>query len=57
MQIIGQLQHLQPAKPPLFIVENAAMQHNWKYETIRNEDFPAICKVLGTPVTVDAAAQ
>ncbi len=29
VQVIGALQQLQPALPPLFIVENAAMQHNF----------------------------
>ena len=54
VQIIGALQQLQ-AMPPLFIVENAAMQYNWQSEHIREHDFPEICNTLGTPVTFDAA--
>ena len=55
IQIIGALQQLQSAQLPLFIIENAAMQFNWKSDTIRNVDFPALCDQMGTPVTLDAA--
>jgi hypothetical protein len=54
--VTGHLQKLQPGKPPLFTVEDATMQHNWKDETIRNEDFKPYARCcLGTPVTIDAA--
>ena len=54
IQIIGTLQQLQPAQPPLFMVENAAMQHNFRSAEIRNDVFPAVCAILGVPITIDA---
>ena len=36
VRIIGTLQQLQPDLPPLFVVENAAMQYNWKSADIRD---------------------
>ena len=55
VQIIGAMQQLQQHAPPLYIVENAAMQYNWQSQHIREHDFPEICNTLGTPVTFDAA--
>ena len=55
IQIVGTLQQLQQAKPPLYVIENAAMQHNFRSATIRDVDFPAICKDIGVPVMIDAA--
>ena len=54
VQIIGALQQVQQF-PPLYIVENAAMQYNWQSAQVRDHDFPEICNTLGTPVTFDAA--
>ena len=54
IRIIGTLQQLQRATPPLYIVENYAMQHNFASAYIRGEVFPLVCSMLGTPVTIDA---
>ena len=54
IQIIGTLQQLQTRLPPLFMVENAAMQHNFRSKEIRDIVFPAVCDILGTPITIDA---
>jgi site-specific DNA-cytosine methylase len=43
IQVIGALQQLQPRRPPFYIIENAAMQHNWRSATIRDVDFPNLC--------------
>ena len=55
ISIIGSLQQLQPSKPPLYILENAAMQNNFNSQRVREEDFPALCRIIGTPVVLDAA--
>ena len=55
VKIIGYLQQLQRTLPPLYIVENAAMQYNFRSEIIRDTVFPAVCDMLGTPVMLDAA--
>ena len=36
-------------------MENAAMQYNFRSAVIREEVFPAVCAMLGTPVMIDAA--
>ena len=55
VKIIGFLQQLQRKQPPLYIVENAAMQYNFRSAIIRDEVYPSICNKLGTPVMLDAA--
>ena len=55
LQVIGALQQMQPATPPLYIVENAAMQYNFSSATVREEAYPAVCHALGIPITIDAA--
>jgi transposase InsO family protein len=52
--LIGALQQLQRV-PPLYIIENAALQHNFRSREIRERDFPALCQLIGRPVTLDAA--
>ena len=56
LQIIGELQHLQRRQlPPLYLVENTAMQCT---QTVRPEvqaSFDEICNRLGHPVVLDAA--
>ena len=54
LQIIGALQQLQPTKPPLYLVENAAMQHNFRSAKVREVDFPAVCGMFGSPTLCDA---
>ena len=48
VRIIGYLQQLQRTLPPLYIVENAAMQYNFRSAVIRDTVFPAVCSMLGT---------
>ena len=55
VKLIGYLQQLHRSLPPLYIVENAAMQYNFRSETIRDSVFRAICSMLGTPIMLDAA--
>lgn len=55
MQLIGMLQQLQTATPPLYIIENACMQHNFNSAYIREHVYPAVCAGLGSPITFDAA--
>jgi len=54
-RIIVLLQLVQPSRPPAYIVENAAMQHNFNHPRVREHDFQQVCSVLGPPVCVDAA--
>ena len=55
VRIIGLLQNLQKRRPPAYLLENAATQHNFKHVQVRSVDHAAICSVLGPPVCVDAA--
>ncbi len=55
VRIVGALQQLQPAQPPGFILENTAMQAHFAHQEVREQDFPAVCSVLGEPVLLDAA--
>ena len=55
VRIIGALQQLQRARPPAYLLENAAMQHNFNSASVRERDFPAVCAAIGTPVCLDAA--
>ena len=54
LQIVAWLQSIDPSVPPLYIVENAAMQHNWKSKDIRDTVFPLLCRSMGPPVCLDA---
>jgi hypothetical protein len=38
-RIIVLLQLVQPSRPPAYIVENAAMQHNFNHPRVREHDF------------------
>ena len=53
--IIGALQQLQHLHRPLYLLENAAMQYNFRSAEIRNVEFPALCMRIGDPVPLDAA--
>ena len=57
INIIGALQQLRQGrgKAPLYILENAAMQHNFRSQHVREVDFPAVCQRVGVPVVLDAA--
>ena len=53
--VIGYIQQLQHPRQPLYIVENAAMQHNFRSQHIATQDFNAVNRTLGLPICVDAA--
>ena len=55
VRIVGSLQQLQPNLPPLYILENTAMQLPFLKEHIRINDFSVICSTVGAPVLLDAA--
>ena len=44
-----------PKRPPAYILENVAMQHNFNHEHIRYTIYEELCARLGDPVTFDAA--
>ena len=54
MGILSTLQRLQPCRPPVYIVENTAMQVG-KHAGKLAGDFDTICNQLGAPVLLDAA--
>ena len=54
INIIGFLQQLQRERPPLWLLENAALQHNWRSKGVRENDYATVCSRLGAPVRVDA---
>ncbi len=56
VRIIGALQQLQVELPPAYLVENVAMQHNFSSEHIRQQAYSDVCRSLGDPVCIDAAA-
>jgi hypothetical protein len=55
VHILAALQRSQQQLPPAFLVENTAMQHNFRNEWIRTTQYGIICEALGEPVCVDAA--
>ena len=55
MQILAALQRHQKQLPPAYLVENTAMQHNFRSEEIRTSQYRVICMALGEPVCIDAA--
>jgi hypothetical protein len=54
VSILAWLQSLMPDTPPIYLLENAAMQHTSKHDL--SGDFQYICEVLGPSVCFDAAA-
>lgn len=55
LRILGALQQLQPDYPPGYVIENTAFQHNWKHAEVAQHEFSNICRMIGTPVLLDAA--
>jgi hypothetical protein len=55
LDIIRWLQDDQPSRPPAYLLENAALQHNFNSEFVSTTEFRKVCDLLGTPVCVDAA--
>ena len=54
-QCIAHLQRTQPQLPVAYILENVAMQHNFRHKHVREEVAAAVMTRLGEPVTFDAA--
>jgi site-specific DNA-cytosine methylase len=53
LRIVGALQQLQARKPPAYLLENTYMKH--AKGKVQEQDYLAICKAIGLPVTIDAA--
>ena len=54
LRMIGTLQQLQRERPPAYLLENVALQHNHSSAYIRDVASPYVNSCLGVPVTVDA---
>jgi hypothetical protein len=54
VQILATLQQCQLELPPAYIVENTAMQYNFRSEMVRGPQFQIICAALGEPTCLDA---
>jgi RNase H-like domain found in reverse transcriptase/Reverse transcriptase (RNA-dependent DNA polymerase)/Integrase zinc binding domain/PHD-finger len=55
VRIIGTLQQILVTRPPIYLIENTAMNHNFSSTQVRQVDYPFVCSQVGTPVEVDAA--
>jgi hypothetical protein len=56
LNILGSLQQLQPSKPPGFLLENAAFDHQWKAPSaVLTSDMATIHSSLGPHIVCDAA--
>ena len=53
-RIIRWVQNTQQRKPPAYLLENVAMQHNFRHKHIRYPVFEELVSQLGEPVTFDA---
>jgi hypothetical protein len=42
-------------KPPAYLLENVAMQHNFRHSHIKVPEYKKLVNMLGTPLTFDAA--
>jgi hypothetical protein len=54
VRILAALQRCQPQFPPAYVIENTAMQYNFRSEQVRVQDFNLICQALGQPTCLDA---
>jgi site-specific DNA-cytosine methylase len=55
IRIIKLMQQRHKDKPPAYLLENVAMQHNFKHQHIKFPVYEKIVDMLGKPVTFDAA--
>ena len=53
LHLLGALQQLQTRRPPAYLLENTFMQHD--RGSVRQHDYPLICRLVGKPVAIDAA--
>ena len=54
LRVMGSLQQLQHAKPPLYLLENVSLQHNHSSAKIREQTYPFVCAAIGVPLVFDA---
>ena len=54
LRVMGSIQQLQPAKPPLYLLENVSLQHNHSSAAIRESTYPFVCAAIGVPLVFDA---
>jgi hypothetical protein len=55
LRILGHVQRWNPARPAGYVLENVAMQYNFRHPHIRYPVYEQLLTVLGTPVAFDAA--
>ena len=55
VSILVDLQQIQQQLPPGYLVENTALQLNFRSRKISEKEFKLICRALGVPVCIDAA--
>jgi hypothetical protein len=55
VRIIRILQNRHHHKPPAYLLENVAMQHNFRHSHIKVPEYEKLVNMLGTPLTFDAA--
>jgi hypothetical protein len=55
LRLVGTLQQLQPTCPPGYLLENVAMQHNYRSAVISKEQYQLVCHAIREPVCLDAA--
>jgi hypothetical protein len=53
LKIVGLLQQLQPLRPPAYMLENSAMQHNFRHSQVRADNL-TVCEALGKELCLDA---
>ena len=55
LNVIRHLAHKYPEHPVAYILENVAMQHNFRHPHIRHQTSSELLSKIGVPVTFDAA--
>lgn len=55
VNIIGTLQQMQPWRPPAFLLENTALEYNWKDYNISQNTAQHVASIIGPAITCDAA--
>ncbi|GAX86477.1 hypothetical protein CEUSTIGMA_g13886.t1 [Chlamydomonas eustigma] len=55
LNILGMLQSLQHSLPPIYLIENTAVQHARSSSPAMHAAFEELCLRIGTPVVLDAA--
>ena len=54
LRLVGTLQQFQTRQPPIYLLENVALEHNHSSQHIREITYPFVCAALGVPLTFDA---